>query len=70
MDLDPPGTMPQSKLTQHSVLYANKINPTLWQDVNQVEQFGFLSMYICPVERRHGLTSLRNPGPTIPSGDS
>ena len=32
-------------LNLDSVLYANKINPSYWQDVNQVEQFGFLSMY-------------------------
>lgn len=25
------------------MLYANKVNPTLWQNVNDVEQFGFLS---------------------------
>lgn len=27
-----------------SALYANKINPALWEDVNLVEAFGFLSM--------------------------
>ena len=27
-----------------SALYAHKINPSLWQDVNDVEPFGFLSM--------------------------
>lgn len=26
-----------------SALYAHKVNPTLWQDINDVEQFGFLS---------------------------
>jgi hypothetical protein len=31
------------------VLYANKVNPSVWQDVNQVEQFGFLST-ACPGE--------------------
>ncbi|CAG7918109.1 unnamed protein product [Penicillium olsonii] len=35
--------MPRSRIAlTGSVLYANKINPTVWQDVNQVEQFGFL----------------------------
>lgn len=29
---------------RYSLLYANKVNPTYWQDVNQVESFGFLSM--------------------------
>ncbi|KAJ5543234.1 hypothetical protein N7535_005664 [Penicillium sp. DV-2018c] len=33
---------------QRFVLYANKINPTLWQDVNQVEQFGFLRTQVQP----------------------
>lgn len=27
-----------------SALYVNKLNPTLWQDVNNVETFGFLRM--------------------------
>jgi uncharacterized membrane protein len=45
-----PPALRQNELTQHSVLYANKINPTLWQDVNQVEQFGFLSMNLCQGE--------------------
>ena len=26
-----------------SALYANKINPGIWEDVNDVEPFGFLS---------------------------
>lgn len=29
---------------QYSALYANKLNPSAWQDVNDVEPFGFLSM--------------------------
>ncbi|CAG8180575.1 unnamed protein product [Penicillium salamii] len=33
---------------QRFVLYANKINPTIWQDVNQVEQFGFLRTQVQP----------------------
>ncbi|KAJ5503321.1 hypothetical protein N7463_006195 [Penicillium fimorum] len=33
---------------QRFVLYANKINPSLWQDVNQVEQFGFLRTQVQP----------------------
>ncbi|CAI7627007.1 unnamed protein product [Penicillium pancosmium] len=33
---------------QRLFLYANKINPTLWQDVNQVEQFGFLNTQVQP----------------------
>jgi hypothetical protein len=35
----------KSELTCRSMLYANKINPSIWQDINQVEQFGFLSMF-------------------------
>lgn len=31
-------------LTINSVLYVHKVNPTLWEDVNLVESFGFLSM--------------------------
>lgn len=30
-------------LIVYSVLYAHKVNPSLWEDVNQVEKFGFLS---------------------------
>ncbi|CAI7660881.1 unnamed protein product [Penicillium palitans] len=33
---------------QRFVLYANKINPSLWQDVNQVEQFGYLRTQVQP----------------------
>ncbi|KKA22613.1 hypothetical protein T310_3350 [Rasamsonia emersonii CBS 393.64] len=29
-----------------AALYAHKINPTLWQDLNDVENFGFLSMRV------------------------
>ncbi|KAK9847578.1 hypothetical protein MYU51_018559 [Penicillium brevicompactum] len=35
---------------QRFVLYANKINPAFWQDVNEVEQFGFLKTQIQPFE--------------------
>ncbi|KAJ5580675.1 hypothetical protein N7450_006976 [Penicillium hetheringtonii] len=38
-------TFPQ---VQRFFLYANKINPTLWQDVNQVESFGFLNTQVQP----------------------
>ncbi|KAJ5389559.1 uncharacterized protein N7496_000627, partial [Penicillium cataractarum] len=31
-----------------SFLYANKVNPAYWQDVNQVEQFGFLKTQVQP----------------------
>ncbi|KAJ5996369.1 hypothetical protein N7522_008029 [Penicillium canescens] len=33
---------------QRFCLYANKINPSLWQDVNLVEQFGFLRTQVQP----------------------
>ncbi|KAK1142816.1 hypothetical protein N8T08_007250 [Aspergillus melleus] len=33
---------------QRFVLYANKINPTLWEDVNLVESFGFLKTQVQP----------------------
>ncbi|KAJ5128730.1 hypothetical protein N7526_006896 [Penicillium atrosanguineum] len=33
---------------QRFALYANKVNPSLWQDVNQVEQFGFLKSQVQP----------------------
>ncbi|CAI7616305.1 unnamed protein product [Penicillium bialowiezense] len=35
---------------QRFVLYANKINPAFWQDVNEVEQFGFLKTQVQPFE--------------------
>ncbi|GFF28909.1 monoacylglycerol lipase ABHD12 [Aspergillus udagawae] len=33
---------------QRFALYANKVNPALWQDVNQVERFGFLKTQVQP----------------------
>lgn len=30
-------------LISQSALYAHKVNPAIWQDVNDVEHFGFLS---------------------------
>ncbi|KAJ5610519.1 hypothetical protein N7510_007238 [Penicillium lagena] len=33
---------------QRFFLYANKVNPTLWQDVNHVEPFGFLRTQVQP----------------------
>jgi pimeloyl-ACP methyl ester carboxylesterase len=33
---------------QRFFLYANKVNPAYWQDVNQVEQFGFLKTQVQP----------------------
>ncbi|KAJ5156715.1 hypothetical protein N7492_009518 [Penicillium capsulatum] len=33
---------------QRFLLYANKINPTYWQDVDQVESFGFLKTQVQP----------------------
>ncbi|KAJ5895215.1 hypothetical protein N7495_006906 [Penicillium taxi] len=33
---------------QRFVLYANKINPTYWQNLNQVEQFGFSKSQVQP----------------------
>ncbi|PLB38720.1 alpha/beta hydrolase [Aspergillus candidus] len=33
---------------QRAALYVNKINPVLWQDVNQVEKFGFLKTQVQP----------------------
>ncbi|KAA8649029.1 alpha/beta hydrolase [Aspergillus tanneri] len=33
---------------QRFALYANKINPTAWQDVNRVESFGFLKTQVQP----------------------
>lgn len=33
---------------RYSCLYANKINPAYWQDVNQVEAFGFLKTQVQP----------------------
>ncbi|KAJ5225379.1 hypothetical protein N7468_006604 [Penicillium chermesinum] len=38
-------TFPQ---VQRLVLYVNKVNPSRWQDVNQVEQFGFLRTQVQP----------------------
>ncbi|KAL2864209.1 alpha/beta hydrolase [Aspergillus lucknowensis] len=33
---------------QRFALYVNKVNPTLWQDVNSVESFGFLKTQVQP----------------------
>ncbi|KAJ5175254.1 uncharacterized protein N7482_001131 [Penicillium canariense] len=33
---------------QRFFLYANKVNPAYWQDVNQVEQFGFIKTQVQP----------------------
>ncbi|KAL5359180.1 abhydrolase domain-containing protein [Aspergillus floccosus] len=33
---------------QRLALYAHKVNPTLWQDINQVESFGFLKTQVQP----------------------
>ncbi|PWY86091.1 abhydrolase domain-containing protein [Aspergillus heteromorphus CBS 117.55] len=35
-------------MVQRFVLYVNKVNPTLWQDLNQVESFGFLKTQVQP----------------------
>ncbi|KAE8152863.1 Alpha/Beta hydrolase protein [Aspergillus avenaceus] len=33
---------------QRGALYAHKVNPTLWEDVNRVESFGFLKTQVQP----------------------
>ncbi|KAI9930962.1 hypothetical protein ASPWEDRAFT_100434 [Aspergillus wentii DTO 134E9] len=33
---------------QRSLLYVNKFNPTLWEDVNKVEPFGFMKTQVQP----------------------
>ncbi|KAL1999156.1 hypothetical protein VTN02DRAFT_4959 [Thermoascus thermophilus] len=33
---------------QRAALYAHKLNPTIWQDVNDVENFGFLKTQVQP----------------------
>lgn len=46
-------------------LYVNKINPALWQDVNQVEKFGFLSMSKISPQKAHAIDLARDAGPTL-----
>lgn len=36
-------TIVNTLLISQSALYANIVNPALWQDLNDVENFGFLS---------------------------
>jgi hypothetical protein len=54
---------------QRFALYANKVNPALWEDVNQVERFGFLSTWKHRAIHEVVFVDLaRNAGPTIQSG--
>lgn len=52
-----------------SVLYAHKVNPSLWQNLDQVEQFGFLSTMSGSLSMAL-INSLRNSGSAISLGDS